>query len=194
MARSTAKGSIHRVKAPPACSAEAAQPPAAFGRRLMCRRGRMNTPISLQQPPSGRPSLGSQTLAAAAAFSCVTNALAACLSTGRARPVVQQPLLDQQVDLRRLAAAAAGSLADAASIEWCVKTTRPAAPEGWGSSSPGREPKQRPPGRAGRGRGRRERMSPWTKTFDTPKKRSPVRAAGSRRRRYGSHAPEWQSR
>ena len=131
----------------------------------------MNTPISLQQPPSGRPSPGSQTLAAAAAFSCVTNALAACLSTGRARPVVQQPLLDQQVDLRRLAAAAAGSLADAASIEWCVKTTRPAAPEGWGSSSPGREPKQRPPGRAGRGRERRERMSSWTETKTTPKKR-----------------------
>ena len=137
----------------------------------MCRRGRMNTPISLQQPPSGRPSLGSQTLAAAAAFSCVTNALAACLSTGRARPVVQQPLLDQQVDLRRLAAAAAGSLADAASIEWCVKTTRPAAPEGWGSSSPGREPKQRPPGRAGRGRERRERMSSWTETKTPPRKR-----------------------
>ena len=48
---------------------------------------------------------------------------------------------------------------DAAGIKWCVKTSRPAAPEGCGSSSAGRAPKQRPSGRAGRGRERRAHES-----------------------------------
>jgi len=65
---------------------------------------------------------------------------------------------DQQVDLCRLAAAAARSSADAAGIEWCVETTQRAAPEGCGSSSPGRAPKERPLDRSGRGRERRREM------------------------------------
>ena len=120
--------------------------------------------ISAQQPPCGRPSLGSQPPAAAAGFSNVSNALAACLSTAPARPVVHQPLLEQQVTLCRLAAGAARRSAAAACIEWCLQTTRPAAPEGRGSSSTGRMPKERPPGRTGRGRERAASMSPWTKT------------------------------
>ena len=112
-----------------------------------------------QQPPCGRPSPGSQPPAAAAGFSNVANAPAACRSTAPARPVVQQPLLDQKVTLCRLAAAGARRSAAAACIEWCLHTTRPAAPEGRGSSSPGRMPKERPPGRSGRGRERAASMS-----------------------------------
>ena len=114
---------------------------------------------SAQQPPCGRPSPQSQPPAAAAGFSNVANALAACRSTVPARPVVQQPLLEQQVTLCRLAAAAARRSAAAACIEWCLQTTRPAAPEGRGSSSTGRMPKERPLGRSGRGRERRGEMS-----------------------------------
>ena len=103
--------------------------------------------ISAQQPPCGHPSPGSQPPAAAAGLSNVSNALAACLSTAPARPVVHQPLLEQQVTLCRLAAGAARRSAAAACIEWCLRTTRPAAPEGRGSSSTGRMPKERPPDR-----------------------------------------------
>ena len=119
---------------------------------------------SAQQPPCGRPSPGSQPPAAAAGFSNVANAPAACRSTAPARPVVQQPLIDQKVTLCRLAAAGARRSAAAACIEWCLHTTRPAAPEGRGSSSPGRMPKERPPGRSGRGRERAARMSSCTET------------------------------
>ena len=126
---------------------------------------------SAQQPPCGRPSTVSQPPAAAAGFSNVSNALAACRSTAPARPVVQQPLIDQKVTLCRLAAAGARCSAAAACIEWCLHTTRPAAPEGRGSSSPGRMPKERPPGRSGRGRERAARMSPYTKTCHERKKR-----------------------
>ena len=118
---------------------------------------------SAQQPPCGRPSPGSQPPAAAAGFSNVANALAACLSTEPARPVVQQPLLDQKVTLCRLAATAARRSAAAACIEWCLHTTRPAAPEGRGRSSPGCPGRVARPGRSelaagrtsGRPRGRR---------------------------------------
>ena len=72
--------------------------------------------ISAQQPPCRRPSPGSQPPAAAAGFSNVSNALAACLSTAPARLVVHQPLLEQQVSLCRLGAAAARRLADAACV------------------------------------------------------------------------------
>ena len=126
---------------------------------------------SAHQPPCGRPSPGSQPPAAAAGFSNVANAPAACRSTAPARPVVQQPLIDQKVTLCRLAAAGARRSAAAACIEWCLHTTRPAAPEGRGSSSPGRMPKERPPGRSGRGRERAARMSPYTKTCHERKKR-----------------------
>ena len=119
--------------------------------------------ISAQQPPCGRPSPGSQPPAAAAGFSNVANALAACLSTAPARPVVHQPLLEQQVTLCRLAAAGARRSAAAACIEWCLHTTRPAAPEGRGRSSPGCPGRVARPGRSelaagrtsGRPRGRR---------------------------------------
>ena len=69
---------------------------------------------------------------------------------GRADPhlaAFHQPLLEQQVTLCRLAAGAARHSAAAACIEWCLRTTRPAAPEGRGSSSTGRMPKERPPDR-----------------------------------------------
>ena len=69
---------------------------------------------------------------------------------GRADPhlaAFHQPLLEQQVTLCRLAAGAARRSAAAACIEWCLRTTRPAAPEGRGSSSTGRMPKERPPDR-----------------------------------------------
>ena len=70
---------------------------------------------------------------------------------GRAEPhlaAFHQPLLEQQVTLCRLAAGAARRSAAAACIEWCLRTrTRPAAPEGRGSSSTGRMPKERPPDR-----------------------------------------------
>ena len=102
---------------------------------------------SAQQPPCGRPSPGSQPPAAAAGFSSVADALAACQSTAAARPVVHQPLLEHQVTLRRLAAGAVRRSAAAACTEWCLRTTRPAAPEGRGSSSTGRMPKERPPDR-----------------------------------------------
>ena len=132
--------------------------------------------ISAQQPPCGRPSPGSQPPAAAAGFSNVSNALAACLSTAPARPVVHQPLIEQQVTLCRLAAGAARRSAAAACIEWCLHTTRPAAPEGRGSSSPGRMQKERPLGRSGRSRERRVHESalrgltplPWRETRATP--------------------------
>ena len=65
---------------------------------------------SAHQPPCGRPSPGSQPPAAAAGFSNVANAPAACRSTAPARPVVQQPLLEQQVTLCRLAAAGCETL------------------------------------------------------------------------------------
>ena len=120
---------------------------------------------SAHQPPCGCPSPGSQPPAAAAGFSNVSNALAACLSTAPARPVVHQPLLEQQVTLCRLAAGAARRSAAAACIEWCLRTTRPAAPEGRGRSSPGRMPKERPPGRLGRGRERTASMSSSMKTM-----------------------------
>ena len=131
---------------------------------------------SAQQPPCGRPSTVSQLPAAAAGFSNVSNALAACRSTAPARPVVHQPLLEQQVTLCRLAAAAARRLADAACIEWCLHPTRPAAPEGRGSSGPGRMRKERPLGRSGRSRERRVHESalrgltplPWRETRATP--------------------------
>ena len=126
---------------------------------------------SAQQPPCGRPSPGSQPPAAAAGVSNVSNALAACLSTAPARPVVHQPLIEQQVTLCRLAAAAARRSAAAACIEWCLQTTRPAAPEGRGSSSPGRMPKERPQGRSGRGRERAASMSSSTQTKTKRKKR-----------------------
>ena len=113
---------------------------------------------SAQQPPCGRPSTLSQ-LPAAAGFSNVSNALAACRSTAPARPVVHQPLLEQKVKLCRLAAAAARRSAAAACIEWCLQTTRPAAPEGRGSSGAGRMPKERLPDRTDRGRERREHES-----------------------------------
>ena len=114
---------------------------------------------SAQQPPCRRPSPQSQPPAAAAGFSSVADALAACRSTAAARPVVHQQLLEQQVTLRRLAAAAVRRSAAAACTEWCLRTTRPAAPEGRGSSSTGRMPKERPPDRSGRGRERREHES-----------------------------------
>ena len=114
-------------------------------------------PAARQQPAGG--------------LSDVANAPAACRSTAPARPVVQQPLLDQKVTLCRLAAAAARRSAAAACIEWCLHTTRPAAPEGRGSSSPGRMPKERPPGRSGRGRERAARMSSCMKTKTNQKKR-----------------------
>ena len=131
---------------------------------------------SAQQPPCGRPSPQSQPPAAAAGFSNVANALVACRSTAPARPVVQQPLLDQKVTLCRLAAAAARRSAAAACIEWCLHTTRPAAPEGRGSSSTGRMQKERPLGRSGRSRERRVHESalrgltplPWRETRATP--------------------------
>ena len=131
---------------------------------------------SAQQPPSRRPSLGSQPPAAAAGFSNVSNALAACLSTAPARPVVHQPLIEQQVTLCRLAAGAARRSAAAACIEWCLHTTRPAAPEGRGSSTTGRMRKERPLGRSGRSRERRVHESalrgltplPWRETRATP--------------------------
>ena len=126
---------------------------------------------SAQQPPCGRPSPGSQPPAAASGFSNVADALAACLSTAPARPVVHQPLLEQQVTLRRLAAGAARRSAAAACTEWCLRTTRPAAPEGRASSSPGRAPKERPPDRAGRRREARERMRSVPKACKFPKKR-----------------------
>ena len=105
------------------------------------------------------------------ALSNVSNALAACLSTAPARPVVHQPLIEQQVTLCRLAAGAARRSAAAACIEWCLQTTRPAAPEGRGSSSTGRMPKERPPGRPGRGRERAASMSSSTQTKTKRKKR-----------------------
>lgn len=80
---------------------------------------------------------------------------------GRAEPhlaAFHQPLLEQQVTLCRLAAGAARRSAAAACIEWCLRTTRPAAPEGRGSSSTGRMPKERPPDRSGRGRERRDAL------------------------------------
>ena len=82
---------------------------------------------------------------------------------GRAEPhlaAFHQPLLEQQVTLCRLAAGAARRSAAAACIEWCLRTTRPAAPEGRGSSSTGRMPKERPPDRSGRGRERRDALPP----------------------------------
>ena len=103
----------------------------------------------------------SQPPAAAAGFSNVSNALAACLSTAPARQVVHQPLIEQQVTLCRLAAAAARRSAAAACIEWCLQTTQPAASEGRGSSDPGRMPKERPPRRSGRGRERRVHESSY---------------------------------
>ena len=126
---------------------------------------------SAQQPPCGRPSPGSQPPAAAAGFSSVADALAACQSTAAARPVVHQPLLEQQVTLRRLSAGAVRRSAAAACTEWCLRTTRPAAPEGRASSSPGRAPKERPPDRAGRRREACERMRSVPKACKFPKKR-----------------------
>ena len=126
---------------------------------------------SAQQPPCGRPSTVSQPPAAAAGFSNVSNALAACRSTAPARLVVHQPLLEQKVKLCRLAAAAARCSAAAAGIEWCLHTTRPAAPEGRVSSSTGRMQKERPPGRSGRGRERAASMSSSTETKTPPLKR-----------------------
>ena len=91
------------------------------------------------------PTQGATAPAAAAGFSNVCNVLMACLSTAPARPVVHQLLLEQQVTLCRLATGAARRSAAAACIEWCLQTTRPAAPEGRDSSSTGRMPKERPP-------------------------------------------------
>ena len=105
------------------------------------------------------PTQGATAPAAAAGFSNVCNVLMACLSTAPARPVVHQLLLEQQVTLCRLATGAARRSAAAACIEWCLQITRPAAPQGRGSSSTGRMPKERPPG-SGRGRQRAASMSP----------------------------------
>ena len=104
------------------------------------------------------------------ALSNVSNALAACLSTAPARPVVHQPLIEQQVTLCRLAAGAARRSAAAACIEWCLQTTRPAAPEGRGSSGAGRTPKERLPDRSGRGRERREHESALRRLVSLPRR------------------------
>ena len=93
---------------------------------------------------------------------------------GRAEPhlaAFHQPLLEQQVTLCRLAAGAARRSAAAACTEWCLRTTRPAAPEGRASSSPGRAPKERPPDRAGHRREAREAMPSVPNANAFPKKR-----------------------
>ena len=152
------QGSSHT---PPPRAAEAPRPPGATGRCLLGRRSHSNKPdlgaaASLRASIPGEPAAGNSS-GLLLGFSNVANALAAYRSTapplvpGRSAAAARPE--GHALPARRRTAARRS--ADAACIEWCLQTTRPAAPEGRSSSIPGRAPKERPPDRSGRGRERR---------------------------------------